>query len=783
TPLCATQKISPKFTVAFAAANLIQTHSSSPKSTVDSPDSLSQSVTLPKDSKQSHDTDLAQHLNFLAAPTPRSGKVTDHSVAATNKFKDSHVTGLDGESDQPAELFVASRDPLRSHMVTGGDEETRFSLPIGFNTAKCWDADMSVKSDSDVSQQLTVPSVTTTTPRATNRLQGTIASMLGQSHPSHGLVWPAHMDTRSALATISAAYVSLLKNSHAVNPPVRQISGLMYNQKPVHSFSSQGSKPVTDILPPLSNPPALSLLSTQHGFPAELGVDKNPIYLKTAQSLDQDNLQNTMTNLLTQENLECWQQFQQASYANNLDPQLLTFYGGSGLYVPSLTCQKLTDFHPCPYPICSGAFELSGSSRRKNATRETTSMLKAWLNEHRKNPYPTKGEKIMLAIVTKMSLTQVSTWFANARRRLKKENKMTWIARNSNSMQDADSNGDGEEDIDEEEDGEDEQDLDCLVDVDKVNGAHPAERGHIPDSFTRCPMPSYCLSSAGILPNMVTSKGCSTTQARNATRFSTTVHRHSVTEDGPPLKHVVKDDIQSSDPLRQQKIWSLVELAQEQISRETRAKIEQGERFNDCVPVNWRHFERASTQNWMRLLANVHSNETVAKMSVGLAKNAHPSVIDTSPTAELGSKRKVQDGPSSTTDFTAKMMKNSFNCSAPVVTETVAGTNTPNDQPFVSPAALAAFYLYYQQQQQQQQQYQFQLQQHSQHVLQPYIDPTSPTTLSLLKASSRLSDQGAAEDRITHRLVGSNNIAYTTVNSPTQRPQTAGKQTNSHADV
>ena len=30
------------------------------------------------------------------------------------------------------------------------------------------------------------------------------------------------------------------------------------------------------------------------------------------------------------------------------------------------------------------------------------------------------GEKIMLAIITRMTLTQVSTWFANARRRLKK---------------------------------------------------------------------------------------------------------------------------------------------------------------------------------------------------------------------------------------------------------------------------------------------------------------------------------------------------------------------------
>lgn len=79
-------------------------------------------------------------------------------------------------------------------------------------------------------------------------------------------------------------------------------------------------------------------------------------------------------------------------------------------------------------------------ARRKNATRETTSTLKAWLNEHKKNPYPTKGEKIMLAIITKMTLTQVSTWFANARRRLKKENKMTWEPRNR--VEEEDNNND-----------------------------------------------------------------------------------------------------------------------------------------------------------------------------------------------------------------------------------------------------------------------------------------------------------------------------------------------------
>ena len=90
-----------------------------------------------------------------------------------------------------------------------------------------------------------------------------------------------------------------------------------------------------------------------------------------------------------------------------------------------------------------GTVDFNGSARRKNATRETTSTLKSWLYEHRKNPYPTKGEKIMLAIITKMTLTQVSTWFANARRRLKKENKMTWSPKNKAGDDDED-DGDGE---------------------------------------------------------------------------------------------------------------------------------------------------------------------------------------------------------------------------------------------------------------------------------------------------------------------------------------------------
>lgn len=43
---------------------------------------------------------------------------------------------------------------------------------------------------------------------------------------------------------------------------------------------------------------------------------------------------------------------------------------------------------------------LHGPGTRKNATRESTTSLKNWLKEHQKNPYPTKAEKVYLALVS-----------------------------------------------------------------------------------------------------------------------------------------------------------------------------------------------------------------------------------------------------------------------------------------------------------------------------------------------------------------------------------------------
>lgn len=138
----------------------------------------------------------------------------------------------------------------------------------------------------------------------------------------------------------------------------------------------------------------------------------------------------------------------------------------------------------------SAGYDLA--ARRKNATRESTATLKAWLNEHKKNPYPTKGEKIMLAIITKMTLTQVSTWFANARRRLKKENKMTWEPKNK-------TDDDDDAVLSDSEDNKEKDDLAADNRGDRVGeearrGLDDTGKSFFPSLFaryhTRCPLES-----------------------------------------------------------------------------------------------------------------------------------------------------------------------------------------------------------------------------------------------------------------------------------------------------
>lgn len=60
--------------------------------------------------------------------------------------------------------------------------------------------------------------------------------------------------------------------------------------------------------------------------------------------------------------------------------------------------------HPAQAGYAAAAM-IHGQGTRKNATRESTQQLKMWLNEHQKNPYPTKAEKVMLAILSGNSIS------------------------------------------------------------------------------------------------------------------------------------------------------------------------------------------------------------------------------------------------------------------------------------------------------------------------------------------------------------------------------------------
>ena len=68
---------------------------------------------------------------------------------------------------------------------------------------------------------------------------------------------------------------------------------------------------------------------------------------------------------------------------------------------------------------------------------------------------------------------QVSTWFANARRRLKKENKMTWEPKNKLDDEDVDVSDDDDKDKDDDKHGEDRIGGDDSPELFSSSSAHP----------------------------------------------------------------------------------------------------------------------------------------------------------------------------------------------------------------------------------------------------------------------------------------------------------------------
>ncbi|XP_075953828.1 homeobox protein Mohawk-like [Anarhichas minor] len=98
-----------------------------------------------------------------------------------------------------------------------------------------------------------------------------------------------------------------------------------------------------------------------------------------------------------------------------------------------LRCQDTTD-DSSPIKYRRYGSHLGGVKVRhkRQVLQDMARPLKHWLYKHRDNPYPTKTEKVLLALGSHMTLVQVSNWFANARRRLKntvRQPDLSWALR------------------------------------------------------------------------------------------------------------------------------------------------------------------------------------------------------------------------------------------------------------------------------------------------------------------------------------------------------------------
>lgn len=61
-----------------------------------------------------------------------------------------------------------------------------------------------------------------------------------------------------------------------------------------------------------------------------------------------------------------------------------------------------------------------------NGQRDRTRPLRDWLLAHRHHPYPTRKDKVALAVLANMRLEQVTMWFANTRRQIRKSGMKVW---------------------------------------------------------------------------------------------------------------------------------------------------------------------------------------------------------------------------------------------------------------------------------------------------------------------------------------------------------------------
>ncbi|KAI8637176.1 hypothetical protein BD408DRAFT_425023 [Parasitella parasitica] len=97
---------------------------------------------------------------------------------------------------------------------------------------------------------------------------------------------------------------------------------------------------------------------------------------------------------------------------------------GEGEEVDEIEDSEIEDAKPvCRKPVKTTTNNKTksannGRRRRGNLPKTVTAILKQWLIDHSRHPYPTEEEKRGLRLKTELTLNQISNWFINARRRI-----------------------------------------------------------------------------------------------------------------------------------------------------------------------------------------------------------------------------------------------------------------------------------------------------------------------------------------------------------------------------
>ncbi|XP_065183282.1 putative iroquois-class homeodomain protein irx-1 isoform X1 [Sycon ciliatum] len=282
----------------------------------------------------------------------------------------------------------------------------------------------------------------TPTPRSCMELSQPIAGFrhntLSSSNANHSLLQPSSSPVAASAVSTEPPAFCVTSNAHHQSGPV---SGQLSPQSLQHSPSQH--QPHGQVSPPhgqVSPPPCTAPMSSRVSWMQPSPVERSPAITSSSP----DVIPSSGRNLLIPSNGQPVQRSQVPLVMLPISvagpPQQQTIYESRPAVVQTLSHQQ---HRPAPLsaPAPSGpcyyqnlapsqthpySHQLMLSHEAPVSQRERTKPLRDWILKHRSHPYPSKEDKLALAMMTRMRLDQVSMWFANTRRQIRKVGMKAW---------------------------------------------------------------------------------------------------------------------------------------------------------------------------------------------------------------------------------------------------------------------------------------------------------------------------------------------------------------------